>query len=81
MQVNMAKYLTDRPQLAPQIARLDALYAHYQTEKAEFEKYFEQWRTESRGSHRPTMRGDVLGNVLGSGGRGGSGFWINNPPN
>jgi hypothetical protein len=81
MQVNMAKYVSDRPHLVPQIARLDALYAHYQTEKAEFEKYFEQWRLESRGSHRPTMRGDVLGNVLGGAGGGGLNAWINNPPN
>jgi len=79
MQVNMAKYVNDRPQLAPQMASLDKLYQHYLTEKAEFEKFFENWRTESRGSHRHTMRGDVLSNVIGN--RGVTPFWINNPPN
>ncbi len=80
MQLNMAKYVTDRPQLMPQMAQLQNLYNHYQTEKMEFEKYFEQWRTESRGSHRPSMRGDILSNVIGGGG-GSTMFRINNPPN
>jgi len=79
MQANASKYVTDRPQLIPQIAAWDKLLIQYREEKAEFEKYFEQWRMESRGSHRPSMRGDVLGNVLGGGG-GRSQFWLNNPP-
>ena len=61
------------------IAQLQNLYNQYQAEKAEFEKYFEQWRTESRGSHRPQMRGEVLANVLGGTGNQAL-FWLNNPP-
>lgn len=79
MQLNMSKYVVDRPQLAPQMANLQNLYVQYQAEKAEFEKYFEQWRTESRGSHRPQMRGDVLSNVLGGQGNQAL-FWLNTPP-
>ena len=79
MQANASKYVQDRPQLIPQIAAWNGLYEQYKMEKMEFEKYFEQWRLESRGSHRPSMRSDVLGNVLGSGGSS-SMFWLNNPP-
>jgi len=79
MQLNMSKYITDKPQLAPQMAQLQGLYTQYQAEKAEFEKYFEQWRTESRGSHRPQMRGDVLSNVIGGQGNQAL-FWLNSPP-
>lgn len=81
MQVNMSKYVNDRPQLAPQVVALNGLLAQYKEEKAEFERFFENWRTESRGSHRPQMRGDVLGNVIGGTGSIGTPFWINNPPN
>jgi len=79
MQANASKYVQDRPQLIPQISAWNGLLTQYREEKAEFEKYFEQWRTESRGSHRPQMRGDVLQNVIGGGGRG-SQFWLNNAP-
>ncbi len=79
MQANASKYVQDRPQLVPQIASWTGLLAQYKEEKAEFEKFFENWRTESRGSHRPTMRSDVLQNVIGGSG-GGTPFWLNNPP-
>lgn len=78
MIANAAKYVNDRPQLAPQMEAWIGLMAQYKEEKAEFEKYFDQWRLESRGSHRPQMRGEVLVNVIGA--RGGQMFWLNNPP-
>lgn len=67
MMTNGAKLVTDDPSLAPQIASWKGLYAHYLERRREFEKYFDKWRTESRGSHRPTRRGDILSNVLGGG--------------
>lgn len=79
MQANASKFVNDRPQLAPQIAAWSNLLTQYQTEKAEFEKYFEQWRLESTGAHRPTMRTDVLTQVIG--GNNGTMFWLNNAPN
>jgi len=78
--LNMAKYVKDRPQLMPQMAELDKAYLHYKDEQMRFEKYFEQWRLESRGSHRPQMRQDVLSSVLGSSNYG-TNVWLNNPPN
>lgn len=79
MQANASKYVNDRPQLIPQVTAWNGLLAQYREEKAEFEKFFENWRTESRGSHRPQMRGDVLQNVIGAGG-GGTPYWLNNVP-
>lgn len=80
MQANAAKYVNDRPQLIPQIAAWNGLQRQYEGEKQEFQVVFLKWCQESRGAHRPRMRGDVLGNVVGNTG-GGTMFWINNPPN
>lgn len=80
MQSNAAKYVNDRPHLAPQIASWNGLLNQYKEEKGEFEVVFHKWCTESRGAHRPSMAGDVLRNVIGSAG-GSTPFWINNPPN
>ena len=66
MASNAAKYVTKQPELQPQIAAWTALYQSLSAEREEFEVLFNKWRQESRGSHRPTMRGDVLTNVLGS---------------
>jgi hypothetical protein len=78
MQTNAAKYVIDRPQLAPQITAWEGLRAQYIREQAEFESVFLKWCNESRGSHRPTMREDVLTNVIGNRAGMGTNVWINN---
>lgn len=60
MKVNMAKQLIERPELKPQIESLDFLYANYMRERGEFQIFFDKWRKESRGAHRPRRRGEVL---------------------
>lgn len=67
MITNGSKLLLDQPQLAPQLKAWEQLYQHYQMEKAEFEHLFEKWRRESRGSHRPRKRPDVLQGLVGTG--------------
>lgn len=67
MIANAAKLLKDQPDLAPQMTAWQGLYAHYQGERAEFEHYFNKWKSESRGSHRPRSRPDVLAQRIGGG--------------
>lgn len=78
MKMNISKQLGEKPDLAPQLQALDGLYVHYTKEQAEMEHWFEKWKNESRGSHRPRNRRDVLswmrsGN-MGYGIRGGGGM-------
>lgn len=60
MQMNMAKQLKDKPELKDQMDALRGLYAQYSIEQQEFQKLFDKWANESRGSHRPRKRNDVL---------------------
>lgn len=60
MIVNASAQLAQRPDLERQIMAWEKLYAHMNVERAEFEEFFNKWRRESRGAHRPRRRGDVL---------------------
>jgi len=75
IQVNGAKYVTDEPALIPQMAAMTGLLEQYRQEQREFEYYFDKWRRESRGGHRPRYRQDVLQNI--TGGRLYQGFYVN----
>jgi hypothetical protein len=74
MKMNMAKQLKNRPELSAQMNVLTEMYIHYQGEQKEFEKWFDKWRTESRGGHRPRNRRDVL-SWMRTGSRGISGYY------
>lgn len=65
IQMNMAKQLKDRPELSTQMDALKALYMQNKQERDEFAVYFEKWMNESRGSHRPRRRNEVLKNMQG----------------
>lgn len=60
MQFNMAKQLKERPELETQMGALKALQAQYAGERDQFQIWFDKWRKESRGAHRPRRRGEVL---------------------
>jgi hypothetical protein len=60
MEVNAAAQLKERPDLERQIESWRTLYGHMNIERQEFQEFFEKWRRESRGAHRPRRRGDVL---------------------
>lgn len=66
MIVNASKQFAKRPELKEQVGAWQNLYQHLQGERAEFERYFELWRRKSRGGNRPTMRSDVLDQVVGN---------------
>lgn len=66
MITNATKQLGDVPSYKDQIGAWQGLYAHYERERAEFLEYYEKWRRESRGSHRPRMQTDVLTQVIGN---------------
>lgn len=68
MIVNASKQFDKRPELKDQVRAWEGLYQHLNIERAEFERYFELWRRKSRGGSRPTMRSDVLTQVLGNNG-------------
>lgn len=67
MIANAAKLVSDQPIYAAQITAWEGLYKHYLMEREEFQHYFDKWRTESRGSHRPRKRQDVLTSMIGRG--------------
>ncbi|MDL5055894.1 hypothetical protein [Geitlerinema calcuttense] len=60
LKVNIAKQLTDRPELKPYLESLNDLYVQYKMEQKEFDHWFRKWKDESRGAHRPRNRPDVL---------------------
>lgn len=60
MIANASSQLKDRPELKDQMEAWKGLYAHYTMFQKRFEEWFEKYRRESRGSHRPRRRGDVL---------------------
>lgn len=67
MQTNAAALVDKQPGLDRQMKAWDKMYIHFQGERDEFAKYFKKWAEESRGSHRPRARGDVLANRVGTG--------------
>lgn len=71
MQTNATALVDKQPGLAKQLVAWSNLYQHFATERAEFQHYFDKWRDESRGSHRPRRRGDILANAIGRG----QGIW------
>lgn len=60
MIVNASKQLHIRPELQNSINGWSVMLGQRQIAQAKFEEYFEKWRRESRGSHRPRRRRDVL---------------------
>lgn len=60
MIANASKQLKNTPELKDQINAWTMLLASYERERAEFEIPYKKWLTESRGSHRPRRRNDVL---------------------
>ena len=66
MITNAAKQLDKRPELKEMIQAWQFLLGELKVERMEFERYFELWRRKSRGGNRPTMRSDVLTQVLGN---------------
>lgn len=70
MIANASKQLSKRPELVPLLEAWKLLLASIEIERQEFSEFFNKWRRESRGSHRPQMRKDVLTTVLGNSGPG-----------
>lgn len=60
MMTNAAAQLKDRPELKDQMEAWKFQLGEMKVERAEFQQYFEKWRRESRGAHRPRRRRDVL---------------------
>lgn len=79
MMTNAAKQMDKRPELAGMSQSWQFLLGELKEERAEFERYFELWRRKSRGGSRPTMRSDVLQQVIPRGGR--FPFFVNNSGN
>ncbi len=65
---NAAKQTLKNPQLKDQMAVWTMMLGEYKQERAEFAVLYDKWLKESRGSHRPRRRGDILANRLGNGG-------------
>jgi len=60
MVVNASKQLKTSPDLKEQIGAWQLLLASAKEEQAQFERWFEAWRKDSRGGHRARRRRDVL---------------------
>lgn len=66
MATNAAKQFAKNPALKDQVEQWNKLYAQYQLERQEFQFLYEKWCKESRGSHRPRRRGNVLPRLIGT---------------
>lgn len=60
MITNASKQLKNTPELKDQIGAWMGLLASYERERAEFAVPYDKWLKESRGSHRPRRRNDIL---------------------
>jgi len=67
MIANASKQLKNTPELKDQIAAWMGLLASYERERAEFAIPYDKWLKESRGSHRPRRRNDILASRNGNG--------------
>ena len=66
MIANAARSMQDSPTIKDQVVAWQGLYSHYMRERSEFEILWKKWVSESRGSHRPRRRGDILPNRVGN---------------
>lgn len=60
MKVEAGKYLDKRPELAARMAVWTGMQGQLQTQKAEWNKWWESFRRRSRSFHRATNHSDVL---------------------
>jgi len=67
MVVNASKQVIKNPEYEPQIVAWKMLQTQYEVERKEFEILFKKWQSESRGSHRPRRRNDILTGRTGQG--------------
>lgn len=67
--------LKDMPELAEQMKAWDMLLMSLKGEQQEMQVLWDKWMKESRGSHRPRRRGDIMRNrrMMGN-----NGFYVNN---